>query len=108
VVTHRPPADRIDGPIEFVFVEGVAAAVGLARDAAGDRYVAVGGGGDIARQCLVAGLVDEIQLHVVPVVLGVGIPLFAGLEKELRLTKIRVVDGPVVTHLRYRVAPPAA
>jgi dihydrofolate reductase len=111
VVTHRPPPARADhgGPVEFVFVtEGVTTAIGLAREAAGDRYVTIGGGGDIARQCLAAGLVDEIQLHVVPVVLGVGIPLFAGLEKELRLTKNRVVDGPAVTHLRYRVDPSAA
>lgn len=108
VVTHRPPPGRLDGPVEFVFVtEGVAAAVELAREAAGDRYVTVGGGGDIARQCLAAGLVDEVQLHVVPVILGVGIPLFAGLTAQLRLVKTRVVDGPMVTHLRYRVGPPA-
>ena len=107
VVTHRAPPGRLDGPVEFVFVtEGVAAAIELAREAAGDRYVTVGGGGDIARQCLAAGLVDELQLHVVPVVLGGGVPLFAGLEAAFRLTKIRVIDGPVVTHLRYRVRPP--
>ena len=104
VVTHRPPPARLEGPVDFVFVtEGVAAAIELAREAAGDRYVTVGGGGDIARQGLAAGLVDEIQLHVVPVVLGAGVPLFAGFETELRLTKTRVVDGPVVTHLRYEV-----
>jgi dihydrofolate reductase len=109
IVTHRPPQGGLDGPVEFVFVtDGVAAAVELAREAAGDRYVTVGGGGDIARQCLAAGLVDEVQLHVVPVVLGVGIPLFAGLETGFRLTKTRVVDGPVFTHLRYRVGPPDA
>ena len=107
IVTHRPPPDRRAGPVEFVFVpDGVGAAVELAREAAGDRYATVGGGADIARQCLVAGLVDEIQLHVVPVVLGDGIPLFAGLGTELLLTKTRVVDGPVVTHLRYRVDNP--
>ena len=104
VVTHRPPPGRLEGPVEFVFVtDGVAAAIERALVAAGDRYVTVGGGADIARQCLVGGLVDEVQLHVVPLVLGIGIPLFAGLEQELRLTKTRVVDGPVVTHLRYRV-----
>jgi dihydrofolate reductase len=104
VVTHHPPPGRDDGPVEFVFVpEGVGAAVELTREAAGDRYVTVGGGADIARQCLAAGLVDEIQLHVVPVVLGDGVPLFAGLGTRLRLTKTRVVDGPVVTHLRYLV-----
>lgn len=108
VVTHRPPPERPGGPVDFVFVtEGVTAAIELAREAAGDRYATVGGGADIARQCLAAGLVDEIQLHVVPIVLGGGTRLFDGLEAELRLTKVRVVDGPVVTHLRYRVDPPA-
>jgi dihydrofolate reductase len=50
-------------------------------------------GADIARQCLAAGLVDEVQLHVVPVLPGDGIPLFAGLGAEVQLTKARVVDG---------------
>ena len=105
VVTHRPPSTPVDGPVEFVFVEGVGAAIEQALEAAGDRYVTVGGGADLARQCLAAGLVDEVQLHLVPVVLGAGIPLFAGLDTRCRLTKTRVVDGPVVTHLRYRVDP---
>ncbi len=65
----------------------------------------MGGGAEIARQCLTAGLVDEIQLHVVSVILGQGVPLFAGLETELRLSRVRVIGGSVVTHLRYRVAP---
>ena len=104
VVTHRPPAGRLDGPIEFVFVtEGVVAAVARAREAAGDRYATIGGGADVARQCLADGLVDELQLHVVPVLLGSGIPLFDGFGAALRLRKLRVVDAPNVTHLRYRV-----
>ena len=104
VVTHQPPPARPGGPVEFVFVtDGVAGAIEQARAAAGDRYVTIGGGADIARQCLAAGLVDELQLHLVPVTLGDGIPLFAGLGQEVHLTKTRVVDGPVVTHLRYRV-----
>ena len=104
VVTHRPPAGRLDGPVEFVFVtDGVVAAVARAREAAGDRYVTIGGGADIARQCLADGLVDELQLHVVPLLLGGGIPLFDGFGAALRLSKLRVVDAPNVTHLRYRV-----
>jgi len=106
VITHRPPA-KTSGPIEFVFVpDGVRRAIELARAAAGTRYVTVGGGADIARQLLAAGLVDELQLHVVPKLLGSGVPLFAGLDLDaagVELTKIRVVDSPVVTHLRYRV-----
>ena len=102
VVTHRPPA-RTVGPVEFVFVEGVEAAVARARSAAGERWVSLGGGPDVARQCLAAGLVDEVQLHVVPLVVGHGLPLFTVGMAPLRLTPIRVVDAPNVTHLRYRV-----
>ena len=86
--------------------DGVQRAIELAREAAGEKYVTVGGGADVARQLLAAGLVDELQLHVVPKLLGAGVPLFAGLDLAaagLELTKIRVVDSPVVTHLRYRV-----
>ncbi len=102
VVTHRPPARPLDRTIEFVFVDGIAQAVDAAKHAAGGSVVALGGGADVARQCLEAGLVDEVQLHVVPVVLD-GPRLFAGYPGNLRLTKIRVVDAPNVTHLRYRV-----
>jgi dihydrofolate reductase len=102
VITHRPPVTVPGRAVEFVFVsDGVRAAVEQARAAAGERYVTIGGGADIARQCLAADLVDEVQLHVVPIMVGAGVPLFPG--PELRLTKIRVVDAPNVTHLRYRV-----
>ena len=102
VVTHRPPSQPVERAIEFVFVHGVERAVEVATEAAGDGVVALGGGADVARQCLAAGLVDEIQLHVVPVVLG-GPHLFEGFSTSLHLTKTRVVDAPNVTHLMYRV-----
>lgn len=105
VVTHRPPTTPTTptgARIEFLFAPDVPTGVDLATRAAGDRIVALGGGADVARQCLAAGLVDEIQLHVVPVVLG-GPALFAGFEQALTLTKLRVVDAPDVTHLHYRV-----
>lgn len=103
VVTHRPPAVRAGGPVDFRFVSsGVIDAIALASGLAGDRWVTIGGGPDVARQCLAAGLVDEVQLHLVPLVLGRGLPLFAG-PPALTLTPLRVVDSPVVTHLRYRV-----
>jgi len=104
VVTHRPPWPAPSGTIEFVFVaDGVRAAVQLAREAAGDRYATIGGGADLARQCLAERLVDEVQLHVVPVLLGDGTPLFDHSGVGWHLTKTRVVDAPNVTHLRYRV-----
>lgn len=77
----------------------------VARKAAGDRCVTIGGGADVARQFLAAGLVDELQLHVVPKLLGTGIPLFAGVTIDRPMSRIRVVDSPVVTHLRYRFEP---
>jgi dihydrofolate reductase len=94
-------------PVEFVFVpDGVAAAVDAAKVAAGDRYATIGGGADIARQALAAGLVDELQLHVVPILAGDGVRLFDHFDHEWQLSRIRVVDGLVVTHLRYRIEGP--
>jgi dihydrofolate reductase len=62
--------------------------------------------GDAARQCLAEGLVDEVQLHVVSVLLGDGVPLFDRSSTGWHLTKTRVIDAPNVTRLRYRVDKP--
>ncbi|SFT51376.1 Dihydrofolate reductase [Geodermatophilus amargosae] len=105
VVTHRPPDPLPAGPVRFEFVAGVPAAVARSAELAGERWVAVGGGADVARQCLAAGLVDEVQLHVVPIVVGDGLPLFTRPSRALRLTPVRVVSAPSVTHCRYRVEP---
>ena len=105
VLTHHPPEDRPAADENFVFVtEGIEAAVAKAREIAGDRNVAVNGG-QMARQALEAGLLDEIGVDLVPVVLGAGTPLFADLTSgpvEFE-GPIRSVDGIGVTHLRYRV-----
>jgi dihydrofolate reductase len=107
VITHQPPPPVPDRTVEFTFVtDGVAAAIEAAKQAAGDRYATIGGGADIARQALAAGLVDELQLHVVPLLIGNGIRLFESFDQEWQLTRIRVIDGPNVTHLRYRVDGP--
>lgn len=106
VITHRQPTPLPTGPVDFTFVtDGVPRALELAGEAAGDRWVTVGGGADVARQLLSAGLVDELQLHIVPTLLGSGIPLFGGVTVDRPMTKIRVVDSPIVTHVRYRFAP---
>jgi dihydrofolate reductase len=86
--------------------DGIESALEQARAAAGDRDVAIGGGGDVVQQYLKAGLVDEFQLHVVPVLLGDGVRLFedhtSGALGDLELT--RLAESPTgVTHLRYRV-----
>jgi dihydrofolate reductase len=103
VITHHPPQVSSSW-VEFVFVtEGVDAAIDEAKKAAGDRYTTIGGGSDIARQALAAGLIDELQLHVVPLLAGDGVRLFDSFDHGWQLTKVRVIDGPNVTHLRYRV-----
>jgi dihydrofolate reductase len=107
VVTHRPPLRPTTGPVEFVFVpEGLRSAIERARAVAGDRWATIGGGADIARRALGAGLVDEVQLHVVPVLLGDGLPLFERTPVGWTLTKLRMIDAPHVTHHRYRVDGP--
>lgn len=105
VLTHRPPEDRPLADENFVFVtEGIEAAVARAKELADDRNVAVNGG-QMARQALEAGLLDEIGIDLVPVLLGVGTRLIADpalppMELE---GPILVVEGKGVTHLRYRV-----
>ena len=104
VLTHRPPATPVGGSVDFTFVtDGVAHAVELARAAAGEKWVTVGGGADVARQLLALGLVDELQLHLVPVLVGDGLRLFQSGEPGHTGTIVRVVDAPNVTHLRYRL-----
>jgi dihydrofolate reductase len=105
VLTHRLPDDRPVEDENFVFVtEGVEAAVAKAREIAGDRNVGVNGG-QLARQCLDAGLLDEVHVDLVPVLLGAGTPFFSELgTKPVQLEgPISVVEGTGVTHLRYAV-----
>lgn len=91
------------GGTEFHFVtDGPRAALARAREVAGERNVSVAGGAETVRQFLAAGLLDTLQLHVVPIVLGAGEPLFAGLG-DVRLVQESVVAGPTVTHVTYRV-----
>jgi dihydrofolate reductase len=107
VITHEPPPPVPDRTVEFVFVtKGVTAAIDAAKKEAGDRYATIGGGADTARQCLAAGLVDELQLHVVPLIIGNGVRLFESFDQAWQLTSTRVIDGANVTHLRYRVDGP--
>lgn len=106
VVTHRPRDPLVkQGGTTFSFVtDGVDEAVQHAREAAGDRAVSVAGGADVVQQCLKARLVDDLQIHLVPVLLGAGRRLFDGLDGEdVELTSTRVVDSPGLTHLRFRV-----
>ncbi|MFI7344978.1 dihydrofolate reductase family protein [Streptomyces sp. NPDC049936] len=106
VLTHRPRPTLVkEGGTTFHFVtEGIHSALERARAAAGDRNVDIAGGADTVRQYLAAGLVDELQLHVVPVLLGDGLRLFEGLGDAGRrdLEQIGAVETPLATHLKYR------
>ncbi|HWS50847.1 MAG TPA: dihydrofolate reductase family protein [Microbacterium sp.] len=104
LMTHSPhePIEK-DGVTYHFVVEDVAEAVAAARQAAGEKSVSILGG-QIARQCLERGLVDEIVLHVVPVVLGGGIPLFTGLSSPLTLERLDTSAFAGEVHLRYRVS----
>lgn len=106
VLTHhaREPLVK-DGGTTFTFVtEGIESALKQAREAAGDKDVALGGGANAAQQYLAAGLIDEIRIDLVPVLLGDGSRLFDNLAAvQIGLECTRVVEAPGVTHLSYRV-----
>jgi dihydrofolate reductase len=104
VLTHhdREPLTLSDTTFTFV-TDGIEAALERAREAAGDKDVFIGGGADTINQYLAAGLVDELELHVVPILLGGGERLFAGVGPDLKLEELRAVEAPGVAHLKYRV-----
>lgn len=104
VLTHhqREPLTLSDTTFTFV-TDGIEAALAQATEAAGDRDVYIGGGADVINQYLAAGLVDELELHVVPMILGGGARLFDGLGQNVKLDLLRVAEAPGVTHVKYRV-----
>jgi dihydrofolate reductase len=106
VVTHEAREVLVRSDTTFTFVsDGIESALEQARAAAGDKDVSIGGGADVAQQYLKAGLVDEMQIHVAPLLLGRGVRLFDQLgDAQIELEKTRVIDSPAVTHLRFRVA----
>jgi dihydrofolate reductase len=82
--------------------EGIEAALEQATEAAGGQDVAIAGGASVARQYLAAGLMDEIDLSIVPVLLGEGKGLFEGIAvDDIELEQLRAVDAPGVTHIKY-------
>jgi dihydrofolate reductase len=105
VLTHHEREPLTLGGTTFNFVtDGIESALTQAKAAAGDQDVAIGGGAEVARQYLSAGLIDQMQLNVVPILLGAGTRLFEdGAGAGLDLEPILVAGTPEVTHLRYRV-----
>ncbi|HVE76967.1 MAG TPA: dihydrofolate reductase family protein [Actinomycetota bacterium] len=111
VLTHHP-RDSVtkEGGTTFTFVnDGVESALQQARAAAGEKDVAVAGGANVAQQFLKAGLLDELQIHVAPVLLGDGVRLFDNLVRDAprELVCTRVLESPAgVTHIRYELRRP--
>jgi dihydrofolate reductase len=106
VLTHHEREPLVKGDTTFTFVtDGIESALDQAREAAGDQDVFVGGGARAIQQYLAAGLLDELELHISPVLLGGGARLFENLGDEPPTLELaRVVDAPGVTHLKYLVA----
>lgn len=98
---EHPPIEK-DGTTYTFVVDDIVAAVEQAKHAAGDKWVSLLGG-SISRQCLRLGLVDEIHLDIAPLLLGDGIPLFAGLGQRVELERMEASGFAGEAHLRYRV-----
>lgn len=108
VVTHHAREPLVKhGGTTFTFVtDGVESALEQARQAAGAKDVALGGGASVAQQCLKAGLIDEMTIHLVPILLGDGARLFDDLDgAAFGLECVRAIATPGVAHLTYRAVP---
>jgi dihydrofolate reductase len=93
----------MEGGTTFVFVtDGIESALEQAKQAAGGQDVLLGGGANVVQQYLAAGLIDEFELHLVPILLGDGERLLANVG-ELELKQVRAIEAPGVTHIKYRV-----
>lgn len=106
VLTHHPREPLpMEGGTTFYFVtDGIEAALEQAKDASGGRDIWLAGGASVVNQYLAAGLVDEVDVSIAPVILGDGARLFEGVKPEaLKLEQVRAVDAPGVTHIKYRV-----
>ena len=103
VPSHRPPGPSVANyPLVTYVTDGIVSAMAQAKDAAGDRNVMVHGA-YTARHALAAGVLDELQIHQIPVLFGGGRRLFEVLPSRIELEIVRVIDTPVATHIRYRV-----
>ena len=105
VLTHQPrePLTMLGGTTFNFVTDGIESALEQAHAAAGDRAVSIAGGASTIRQVLAAGRLDELYLHIVPIVLGSGERLFEDVGDPV-LTPVKVVASPTVTHIMYRIA----
>jgi dihydrofolate reductase len=103
VLSHQPPGPSVATyPLVTYVTDGIASAMAQARAAAGDRNVLVHGA-YTAQRALEAGVLDEVQIHLIPVLFGGGRRLFEVLPSRVELEIVRVIDTPQATHIRYRV-----
>jgi len=105
VLTHHPRESvTMDGGTTFHFVtEGIDAALVQAKAAAGDKTVEIAGGASTVNAYLQAGAIDELHLHISPILLGAGERLFDGVSADLKLQPAQVTSSPNAVHLKYRV-----
>jgi len=106
VVTHgaREPLPMQGGTTYTFVTDGIEAALELARAAAGDKNVGIWGGANLMRQYLKAGLLDEMQIHLIPLLLGGGVRLFEDLDPEgIELRRTSLIETPGATHFRFEV-----
>ena len=102
-MTHTAPGDVPEGGV-YSFVDGIEAALARAQAAAGDKAISVMGGANVAQQFIRAGLIDEIQIHLVPVLFGSGTRLFEHLgDEHIQLEAVEVIPTSAATHLRFRI-----
>jgi dihydrofolate reductase len=103
VPSHRPPGPSVANyPLVTYVNDGIESAIAQAKEAAGDREVVVHGA-YTAQRALEAGVLDELQIHQIPVLFGAGRRLFDVLPSRIELDITRVIDTPAATHIRYRV-----
>ncbi len=104
IVTHTPPQEWVKEGSPFTFVtDGVESAIRQAKQVAGGKNISASSA-SIAQQCIKAGLLDEIHLHLAPVLLGSGVRLFEHLgTAPIELERMRVIEAPDITHLLFRV-----
>ncbi len=103
VLTHHPrdPVEMQGGTTYHFVTDGIESALEQAREAAGGKDVMLWGGAQVANQYLAAGLLDVLELHVVPLLLGGGARLFDDVGPAVKLEQVRAVEAPGVTHLKY-------
>jgi dihydrofolate reductase len=104
VVTHEAPAESPEGGVYTFVTDGIESALEQAQAAAGGKNVGVMGGASIGQQYIAAGLVDEIQIHLVPILFGSGTRMFEHLgDEHIRLEPAGTIETPAAIHVRLRV-----